>query len=143
MKTKMTPIRALRLILMVMAVAWLTPIIVAFIPWNLSEEILREYIPSKPLAPILKYWFVMASLLSGFVGGVLVYLLYNTLEKLRMVLFVGFFHILLALILLIRGLLWKVSLVIVLWDSSFCFIVGAIAVVLSLIQMRLIEDSCD
>lgn len=132
MTRKIKPVIVLRIVLISLAIAWLTPLIVTFLPWKLTERVLVDYGFSQPFEPILRYWFVMASLLSGIVGSMFVYLLFNTEEKIKISLTMGFVHIFIGLVLFIRGMLWSMSFLVLVWDMVFCLLVGLSLVFLSL-----------
>ena len=126
---------AQRIFLIAFSIAWLTPILVAFLPWSLSGKIIQDFVGiSVIFTPILKYWFVMAAMISGMVGCIFIYLLFDTQNKLKIMTFMGGFHILLGIVLLTRGLLFNAEPLIVIWDSSFCIIAGASIIALARIK---------
>jgi len=125
-------IQILRVVLVALAIAWLTPVVVAFLPWSITENFLEGYGFTMQFDPLMKYWFVMAAMISGAVGAAFVYLLYKTDEKLGIIVFAGWFHVVLGMVLLIRGISLDAPLLIVVWDSVFCVMAGAVVLALSL-----------
>lgn len=126
---------ARRIFLIAFSIAWLTPVAVAFLPWSISEKIIQDFVGiTVNFTPILKYWFVMAAMISGMIGCIFIYLLFDTQNKLKIMAFMGVFHIILGIVLLTRGLLLKADSLIVIWDSSFCIIAGICITILSLIK---------
>ena len=127
---------ARRLILLALSVAWLTPVGIVFLPWSLCEPIIKDFGISVEMVPMLKYWFVMSGAISGMLGCCFLWLLRSTDEKLKLLTVAGVAHIFLAVVLLTRGLSFGADSLVVIWDSSFCFMAGIVLILLAVISMR-------
>ena len=131
-------ILARKLVITSLAIAWLTPVLVAFLPWSICEPVINDFGITN-ISPMLKYWFVMAASVSGMIGCIFIYLLFDTKGKLRIMTATGIYHIFLGVVLLTRGLGFLADRLVVIWDSSFCIIVGIVIILLANIKRTYTE----